>query len=532
MGPLHHMASVRLSRRYLLRLLAGGAAAVALAGCGGSSTPTPAPGAKAEAGHDPAHDAEVKKWWAASGGDDLLKGKTFQALFEGLPNRLQAFQLKDTNLRCIDEGCPGGLHMAGSGCLYERAAEDLKGKITGIWTHESCGAAKLYVESKKIDTKDPDSVADAEAKKLADKLGVPYHGRIPLSEMKRPPTLHDARVIYYDGTGKWEPTQVPGLPKGFMISRKLISDPGYAKAEVEVAIGIAMGDHGLGHQFTGKSPLYICCVGGLDAQSVPAKTLADEMVAVAGKFHNVEVQTLLANKELDKTAQPVAKKADPSKDVAHAADDHGASAGHGAKGLRASSGPTYVIRDRLVNLADPGGRRYLRYSIAIEFEPHVDEAHAAAPPSYDEAWSKLVSYQSELPGAAGAQLVSYRPDVDPRLSGCHRRGEGCRQGVPGQHQALHPGDRGRRLERPVVEALLRDRHTRWARGRQAGAAGAAQRAAERHRPARLQPLLHRVRGSVISGIDADIAILSSSRASGAPPAAEAPHLSSRAQRVP
>ena len=24
--------------------------------------------------------------------------------------------------------------MAGSGCLYERAAQDLKGKITGIWT--------------------------------------------------------------------------------------------------------------------------------------------------------------------------------------------------------------------------------------------------------------------------------------------------------------------------------------------------------------------------------------------------------------
>ena len=424
-----------INRRELLRLFAAAAALAAASGCGGAATPTAVAekatakeSAKAPA-HDPAHEAEAKKWWAASGGDVILKAKTFQALFDGLPNKMQAFQLKDTNLRCIDEGCPGGLHMAGSGCLYERAAEDLKGKITGIWTHEGCGAAKLYVETKKIDTKDADSVADAEAKKLAEKLGVPYHGRIPLAEMKRPATLHDARTIYYDGTGKLEYTQVPGIPKGFMVSRKLISDPGYAKAEVEVAIGIGMGDHGFGHLFTGKTPLYICCVGGLDKDSVPLKTLTDEMTAVASKFHNVEVQALVVNKEIDKTvAQPIAKAADPSKDVAHAADaGHGAAAGgHGKSGLHPGFGPTFVIRDRLVNLNEPGGRRYLRFSVAIEFEEHHDAA-AAAP---GDPWSHLVSYTPEYDGyqpATGggkdaqkefdAGLKKYVPAMEDAVSG-------------------------------------------------------------------------------------------------------------------
>jgi flagellar basal body-associated protein FliL len=411
-----------VSRRELLRLFAAATALAAVSGCGAAAAPTAVAGkAKAAGGEADAHAAEARKWWAASGGDVILKNKTFQALFDGLPNRMQAFQLKDTYLRCVDEGAPGGLHMAGSGCLYERAAEDLKGKITGIWTHEGCGAAKLYVETKKIQTDSPDSIADAEAKKLAERIGVPYLGRIPASEMKRPATLHDARTIYYDGTGKLEYTQVPGIPKGFMVSRKLISDPGYAKAEVEVCIGIAMGDHGFGHLFTGKTPLYICCVGGLDKESVPLKTMVEEMTAVASKFHNVEVQALVVNKELDKTvAQPIVKAADPSKDVAHAAEGghgaaeagHGAAtAGHGAKGLRASFGPTYVIRDRVVNLADPGGRRYVRFSAGIEFEEHHDTAAAAAP-AYDQAWSHLVTYTSEHPDRARADLVAYVPERD------------------------------------------------------------------------------------------------------------------------
>ena len=36
-------------------------------------------------------------------------------------------------------------------------------------------------------------------------------------------------------------------------------------------------------------------------------------------------------------------------------------------------GGTYLMKDRIVNLADPGGRRYLRFSAAIEFAPLESE---------------------------------------------------------------------------------------------------------------------------------------------------------------
>src|SRR5687767_14567198 len=39
-------------------------------------------------------------------------------------------------------------------------------------------------------------------------------------------------------------------------------------------------------------------------------------------------------------------------------------------------GPTFTIRDRIVNLADPGGRRYLRFTVGIEFEGCHAEASA------------------------------------------------------------------------------------------------------------------------------------------------------------
>jgi flagellar basal body-associated protein FliL len=44
-------------------------------------------------------------------------------------------------------------------------------------------------------------------------------------------------------------------------------------------------------------------------------------------------------------------------------------------------GPTFVIRDRIVNLADPGGRRYLRFTVAVEFEGCEEAALAPEPPA-------------------------------------------------------------------------------------------------------------------------------------------------------
>jgi flagellar basal body-associated protein FliL len=71
-----------------------------------------------------------------------------------------------------------------------------------------------------------------------------------------------------------------------------------------------------------------------------------------------------------------------------------AAAGHGGASL---FGPTYLIKDRIVNLADPTARRYLRVSVAIEFAPH-ETAQAAAPRGQDAASWQRIAYAPERDG--------------------------------------------------------------------------------------------------------------------------------------
>ena len=81
-----------------------------------------------------------------------------------------------------------------------------------------------------------------------------------------------------------------------------------------------------------------------------------------------------AAKDTKVVAKATPKKTDPKAAASHA------------------FGPTFAIRDRIVNLADPGGRRYLRFTVAIEFEGCHHEASA--------------------PTGSTSQLASYDPDVD------------------------------------------------------------------------------------------------------------------------
>ncbi len=390
------MSPLTLTRRGFLRV-AGSASVLAL-------TPTLAacgPGSQAVDAHGAARDlTKVKPFWEKSGGDDLLHGKSFQALFDGIPTRMQAFTLKDTAVRCIDEGCPGGIHMAGSGCLNPNAEADLRGKVSGVYSHEGCGAVKLFMEKTKNTAKDADNVADQEAKKLADKLGVPYLGRIGAAQMTRPGDLHTARAIYYDGTGKFDPTAVPGLPQGFVHNRKVISDIEYAKTEVEVAIEIAFGSHGFAEMFTPRSPFYIVAVSGLDPDSVPARNLAAELNDVAGSFDNIEIQTVYATPAaatapgavpaiVKPSARMDTKAGDASK-LTPFADLPGAN-------RKPSFGPVYTVRDRTVNLADAGGRRFLRFTMAIEFAPKGEAAATTKPHAAPlTGTDRLVAFNSAL----------------------------------------------------------------------------------------------------------------------------------------
>ncbi len=181
---------------------------------------------------------------------------------KSIPNIEEAFMLKDRNLRCIDERVSGGVHAAGSCVLLneEQAFEFLKqSQATGITSHAECGAVKLAMEASGIINPSPEEVnqfARQRAEDLSKKTGIPYVGHIEVT----PSGLHIARVAYYDGTGKFDPSQNSHLPPGFVISRRFL-EPGYAQQEIAVGVSIALGDHGFGEKITTVSPFYIIPIG-------------------------------------------------------------------------------------------------------------------------------------------------------------------------------------------------------------------------------------------------------------------------------
>ena len=101
-----------------------------------------------------------------------------------------------------------------------------------------------------------------------------------------------------------------------------------------------------------------------------------------------------------KTAQPAAgAKKEPTKTGAAKA---------GAEAPR--FGPTYVIRDRIVNLADPGGRRYLRFTIALEFLGVEVATHASSDEERFTATSQLMTF--DLKDDDGQTLVLWASEVE------------------------------------------------------------------------------------------------------------------------
>lgn len=185
------------------------------------------------------------------------------AHFKKIENLNKAFQLKDHSIRCIDEGTPNGIHMAGSGILLseEKAVEALKkANADGVYSHEECGAAGLYAKANSLDPAKADEYGKEWAVKIAAKAGIPYKGHIGIGEMKRPSGLHIARVAYYDGTGKFDCSVDDNMPAGFVISRRFL-EKDYALEEAKVSVSIALGGHGYGELITKDDPFLIIVIG-------------------------------------------------------------------------------------------------------------------------------------------------------------------------------------------------------------------------------------------------------------------------------
>jgi flagellar basal body-associated protein FliL len=122
------------------------------------------------------------------------------------------------------------------------------------------------------------------------------------------------------------------------------------------------------------------------------KMILGAVVGIAGGL--IVAVLLIVVGGVGRSSSAAAEAARPGEKVAAASK---AATKTGAHAAEDRFGPTYVIKDRIVNLADPGGRRYLRFSVTIQFAP-PDPAHAAAP----------VAPASQ----GGYQLMVYVPELD------------------------------------------------------------------------------------------------------------------------
>ncbi len=232
----------------------------------------------------------------------LLENGSEQYFKEKFPNLKLAFVNEMTAVVCIDEGCAhkdyngrGKFTLAGAGILFPAKSEEERIKIVAglfieigiknVASHEGCGAVGLGYQRDF-----PGSAATKEEleeygkswvkKIIEEKKRMAYeadHDHIVLAEMERPAEFHNARAIYFDGVGGFNPNKEIGLPMGFVISRRFLPSE-YAGQELLVAAGIAFGHHGFGDLFTANEPLVIIPLAETEEQLADLKTeIADAL---------------------------------------------------------------------------------------------------------------------------------------------------------------------------------------------------------------------------------------------------------------
>jgi hypothetical protein len=237
------------------------------------------------------HQEEKEKIWREQEPifEKIQQEGGFSNYVQSLKNLEDAFHTGH-DIHCIDEGTPGGIHSAGSGILMSReeAVKAFKeAGVTGVTSHEGCGAAKLYAIEKELDPEKADEYGEQWAKELAIALNVPYEGHMTSEQMARPESFHIARVAYYDGTGKFDYSATEGLPPGFIISRKFIGET-EAEKEIGIAESIAMGDHGFGDLITEENPFLIVVIGDSEASTAKLKQEIENISHNYGKRIKVD----------------------------------------------------------------------------------------------------------------------------------------------------------------------------------------------------------------------------------------------------
>lgn len=195
---------------------------------------------------------------------------------------------------CMDEGTAhiadgeNKFAMAGSGILYPAGSWSerldkvadlyIKLKVKKVTSHDGCGAAGIAWKKDGGKEGTGCETADEYGRKWVAELQEVINAKLKVSgagevkvanvgskEMVRPPEFHNARVVWFDGVGNFNPHKLGDkIPKGLLIEYGLLTEnaktdeeSNYPFAELQVAIDITLGSHGLGNKFTGESPLLI-----------------------------------------------------------------------------------------------------------------------------------------------------------------------------------------------------------------------------------------------------------------------------------
>ncbi len=149
--------------------------------------------------------------------------------------------------------------------FVEMAKKGTLKSVTWHAGHGGCGAAKLFLKSKGMESPSDEEAAKVAkdfSERLAKKIGELSGAKIEVFEAPAHGG-HDEGGIYLDNTDKLDLEAQDGsgtqLPNGFMANPLLSNDPDYVLKEVDVAISIAFGDHGKNktQPFTKENPFFI-----------------------------------------------------------------------------------------------------------------------------------------------------------------------------------------------------------------------------------------------------------------------------------
>ncbi len=199
----------------------------------------------------------------------IEKPDNWQSVFHLIPKRIVCMDER-VQLREYREPIIG---LAGSGILLsdkqrqrfvDKLAQEVDPGTITVTYHEYCGACNLYCFDH------PDQQPLPVAKKSAEELRKMLGTNKPLEKIgwsddcqikaAGKTDFHHARVIFVDGTGKFNPGRLK-LIDGFLLSVRYYPDDAYIMKEISIAISLCFGNHGFGQERFHQYPLLIALIG-------------------------------------------------------------------------------------------------------------------------------------------------------------------------------------------------------------------------------------------------------------------------------